>query len=99
MPVYVDDMKAGFGNMVMCHMLADTTAELIAMADTIGVQRKWIQCAGTPKEHFDICKSKRKIAVRCGAREVSYRYMAFLIERKRNEKPKENGQSQPGCQA
>lgn len=40
--VYVDDMYAQFGRMKMCHMIADTTTELNAMADSIGVQRKWI---------------------------------------------------------
>ncbi len=24
--VYVDDMKAKFGNMIMCHMIADTSS-------------------------------------------------------------------------
>lgn len=81
--VYVDDMKAGFGNMVMCHMAADTTEELLEMADTIGVKRKWIQYPGTPKEHFDICLSKRAIAVRNGAKEVTLRDMAILIDKKR----------------
>ena len=42
MSVYVDNMQAPFGNMVMCHMWADTDDELLAMADAIGVQRKWI---------------------------------------------------------
>ena len=79
MSVYVDDMKAGFGNMVMCHMWADTDAELLAMADKIGVQRKWIQ--GHPElsfgkhrkaswVHFDIAMSKRALAVKAGAIET-----------------------------
>ena len=79
MSVYVDDMKAAFGNMVMCHMWADTDAELLAMADRIGVQRKWIQ--GHPElsfgkhrnaswVHFDIALSKRALAVKAGAIET-----------------------------
>jgi hypothetical protein len=67
MSVYVDDMRAPFGRMVMCHMTADSTAELLAMVDKIGVRRKWIQKVGTPWEHFDICLGKRALAVRAGA--------------------------------
>ena len=67
MSVYVDGAVNRFGRMVMCHMLADTTEELLAMADRIGVARRWIQHAGTPREHFDICKAKRELAVRFGA--------------------------------
>ena len=47
MTVYVDNMQAPFGRMKMCHMVADTSEELLAMADKIGVQRKWLQKAGT----------------------------------------------------
>jgi hypothetical protein len=60
-------MQASFGRMVMCHMVADTTDELLAMADRIGVQRKWLQRAGTYAEHFDVCKSKRAAAIKAGA--------------------------------
>lgn len=67
MAVYVDDMNATFGRMKMCHMLADTTEELLTMADKIGVQRKWIQHAWTIKEHFDICLSKKSAALAAGA--------------------------------
>lgn len=70
MAVYVDDFGAKFGRMVMCHMIADTREELDAMADKIGVQRKWIQYPGEYKEHYDICLSKRAMAVRFGAIEV-----------------------------
>lgn len=33
-------------------MLADTTDELLAMADRIGVQRKWIQKTRHPSRTF-----------------------------------------------
>jgi hypothetical protein len=52
-------------------MVADSREELDRMADRIGVQRKWIQKAGTPREHYDICLSKRRLAIRCGAQEIS----------------------------
>lgn len=71
MAVYVDNMEAAFGRMKMCHMIADTSEELLAMADRIGVARKWIQYPGTPREHFDIAKGKRALAVRCGAIEIT----------------------------
>lgn len=73
MSVYVDDMRAPFGRMVMCHMTADSTEELLAMADRIGVQRRWLQHPGTPKEHFDISLGKRALAVAAGAIEETVR--------------------------
>lgn len=78
MAVYVDNWQAPFGRMIMCHMMADTTDELLAMADKIGVQRKWIQKAGTRWEHFDICLSKREQAIALGAVEVSAKDLARL---------------------
>ena len=79
MAVYVDPAVHPFGRMIMCHMWADTLDELLAMADKIGVQRKWIQ--GHPElsfgkhrnaswVHFDISKGKRALAVKHGAIET-----------------------------
>ena len=82
MSVYVDDMRARLGRMVMCHMLADSTYELMAMADRIGVQRKWIQHPGTYREHFDISLSKRSLAVLHGAVEITWR-QAGVMQRER----------------
>lgn len=59
MTVYVDDMRVPFGRLIMCHMWGDSRDELFAMADRIGVARKWFQ--NTSWEHFDISLSKRAI--------------------------------------
>lgn len=83
MTVYVDNMEAQYGRMVMCHMVADTREELLEMCDKIGVQRKWIQKAGTAHEHFDIAKSKKALAIKHGAVEVDRRQLVEIIRRKR----------------
>lgn len=83
MTVYVDTMRAINGRMVMCHMAADTTSELVAMADRIGVAQRWIQHPGTYREHFDICLSKRRDALAAGAVEVSMMDLVRLMQRKR----------------
>lgn len=71
MTVYVDNARHGFGRMVMCHMFSPDLGELHAMADKIGVARRWFQNPLTmPKvswPHYDIAQSKRALAVRHGA--------------------------------
>lgn len=79
MPVYIDNYNAPFGRMIMCHLIADTTEELLAMVDTIGVQRKWIQYPGTAAEHFDISLAKKKLAVAAGAVEIGFRDYARMV--------------------
>lgn len=66
MSVYVDDMFAGYGRMKMSHMIADTENELHEMADKIGIARRWYQ-----GDHYDICKSKRELAIQYGAKAIS----------------------------
>lgn len=83
MAVYVDNMRASYGRMKMCHMVADSTDELLAMADRIGVARQWLQKAGTPHEHFDIALSKRALAVEAGAKEVSMMDIGRIIRGRR----------------
>jgi len=86
MAVYVDDAKVPFGRMVMCHLVADSAAELRAMADAIGVSGKWLQHAGTHREHFDICLSKRKLAVEAGAVEVTRRELGRIVMEQRRKR-------------
>ena len=87
MTVYVDDMHLSsmgeFGRMKMCHMLADSDAELHAMADDIGVQRKWHQ--KPPKasgSHYDIAMSKRAMAIKAGAVEITMQQAAAMNRRR-----------------
>lgn len=84
MAVYVDDMRARFGRMVMCHMLADTDDELHAMADRIGVSRRWWQSPEkTSGSHYDIALSKRQLAVIGGAIEITWRQAGAMNTRRR----------------
>ncbi|KKK66242.1 hypothetical protein LCGC14_2966070 [marine sediment metagenome] len=83
MAVYVDDMRAPFGRMIMCHMIADTTAELLYMADRIGIARRWLQDAGTWKEHFDISLSKRALALAADAESITMRQLSKKLRERR----------------
>ncbi len=77
MSVYVDHYFANYGRMQMSHLIADSLDELHAMADQIGVARKWFQKqASTP--HYDVCKSKRLIAIQLGAIPLERR--AFVMK-------------------
>jgi hypothetical protein len=83
MPVYVDNEQIPYRHMKMCHMLADTEEELHAMADKIGVARRWHQFPGTVKSHYDICLSKRARAVQLGAKEIDRHELVALIKSRR----------------
>lgn len=85
MAVYVDDMKAKYRNMVMCHMIADTHEELIKMAKRIGIDLKWIQNEGAPREHFDICNAKKRDAVEKGAVQITQKELSLKIQSRYNE--------------
>ena len=79
MVVYVDNAQIPYGRMKMCHMVADTPDELHAMADRIGVKRKWYQWP-TSAPHYDICLEKRKLAVENGAREVGRHELSKFLK-------------------
>lgn len=85
MTVYVDDMAAPYGRMKMCHCASDVgSQELLAMMDKIGVQRKWLQAEGTYREHFDIAKTKRELALSYGAKACSSRELMVMMMAKKN---------------
>lgn len=78
MTVYVDNARLSFGRMKMAHLLSTDLEELHQMADKIGVARKWFQSkASTP--HYDICLSKRKLALELGAVEADRHKVVEII--------------------
>lgn len=80
MSVYVDKAIYKYRRMIMCHMVADSPAELHAMARKIGVRRRWYQAsASTP--HYDVCKSKRALAVEAGALECDRNAFVAALRR------------------
>lgn len=93
MTVYVDDMykyPAGeFRRMKMSHMVADSLEELHEMARRIGIARRWFQDPTTmPKvshPHYDICKSKRELAIMLGAKEMAWRDLAAYVDARDNK--------------
>lgn len=87
MSVYIDHARLQFRGMLMSHMIADTTEELLAMVDAIGVARKWIQYPGTYREHFDVCESKRALAIKHGAIESTTLELARIRRNKKSSNP------------
>ncbi len=84
--VYVDAPIWPFGRMMMCHLFSLDVEALHAMASRIGVDRRWFQNKpGFP--HYDICKSKRAIAVSLGAVEVDRRRFVELVRILREKTP------------
>lgn len=73
MAVYVDEVRdyTGIDNAATrrhghgwCHMIADTTDQLDAMALAIGLRTSYRQHSGKPLEHYDLTPSKREQAIR-----------------------------------
>lgn len=71
MTVYVDDYKAKFRRMVVCHMMADTLDELHEFAAKLGMKREWFQDGSAP--HYDVNLTRRVLAVKLGAIELPIR--------------------------
>ncbi len=98
MAVYVDNYRAPFRNMIMCHMMADTIEELHAMAKNIGLRRAWFQNKRSGC-HYDIAQTTKGKALICGAVEIECGTAKWLdiVKRARTQyaepqiQPKETG--------
>lgn len=83
MSVYVDNARNRYGRMLMCHMLADSVEELHKMAKRLGLKRAWFQPLATP--HYDICQSRRRVALSLGAKSVDRFQLVYIIKKLRGK--------------
>lgn len=84
MAIYVDTARNPYSRMIMSHMTADTVHELNAMADHLGIQRRWFQNHGCIP-HYDVCQAKKRIAIKAGAIEISIRELIVIGKRMMDE--------------
>lgn len=65
-----------------CHLFDDegNSEVLHKFAAEIGLRRRWVH-VGTKLLHYDLINSKRQLAVRLGAKEVSRRFVANLLRK------------------
>jgi hypothetical protein len=68
-----------------CHLIADTIAELMEFAESIGLKSEWFQNKDTP--HFDLNESRHKQALAKGAILLGNR--DFCLKMRRVEKAKQ----------
>jgi hypothetical protein len=84
MAVYVDDAfisQTGSKGQALrvSHLIADTPAELAAMAEKLGLSPRHSR-----GDHYDVCSSKRKEALANGAKAIGWRECAKMVLEKRN---------------
>ncbi|WP_443750534.1 DUF4031 domain-containing protein [Asticcacaulis solisilvae] len=81
MTVYIDDMYryavGEFRGMRMSHMIADSDAELHAMAVRIGMKPEWFQ-----GDHYDVPLPRRELAIDAGAVAITYRQAGAMRRRR-----------------
>ncbi|GAA3662187.1 hypothetical protein GCM10022237_22570 [Nocardioides ginsengisoli] len=93
MTIYIDDMRrpavVGPVDGVWSHLLSDLPGaagqrELLAFAERLGIEARWIQNAGTATEHFDVTEPTRQRALALGAVPIRYgRAVAAITMAKR----------------
>ncbi|MDP9118477.1 MAG: DUF4031 domain-containing protein [Actinomycetota bacterium] len=86
MTCYVDTVRSypgkGLRFSEFCHLLADTPAELHAMADALGIPRRFYQ-DHLWRWHHDLPEHLRARAVELGAREITMHEVGALLRERR----------------
>lgn len=102
MSVYVDRIR-DYGDAVKgaaarwgsrwSHLIADTEDELHAFAARIGMKRAWAQYPGTVRSHYDLVPSRRALAIKAGAIEITNRELVEIRRRQREASSADGSQT------
>ena len=76
--IYVDQPIHRWRGKLWCHLVADDLEELHSFAAKTGLKREWFQNHRI-QPHYDITASKRVIALKMGAKELTTKEMAERI--------------------
>jgi hypothetical protein len=76
--VYVDDYRVPYRGRRICHMIADTDAELHAMASALGISERWFH-----RDHYDVTEDQREAAAALGAVLIPARLCATMATHRR----------------
>jgi hypothetical protein len=72
--VYIDPLiDYGWRLGPSCHLTADSIEELNKFAMSIGMKLSWFQEGKGSMPHYDLVASKRRLAVKYGAKELTRR--------------------------
>lgn len=80
MTVYLDNLRAPWRRMTMCHMIADSERELHDMAEKMGLKKSWYQ-----GDHYDVSLGRRLCAIGHGAVCITRRELAAMVSLKRRD--------------
>lgn len=87
--IYVDEAIYPFRNRMWCHLFTDGDVERLHLfAQAIGLKRAWFQDRpGFP--HYDLSPSRRMMAVRNGAQQVTEKQMVAIVQAARDAAAKD----------
>lgn len=77
--IYVDEAKIPYRGMLMCHLYADSLAELHQFAQEKMQLRAWAFTRGTHLAHYNISLSQRAKAIHYGAMPIDRAWLQARI--------------------
>ena len=86
MTVYVDSEHIQWRGRTWCHLVADSTAELHAFAQRLGLKAEWFQSQSV-YPHYDVTSSMQQRALHLGAHLADRRTIVECGRRMRDQVP------------
>ena len=86
MTVYVDSEHIHWRGRTWCHLVADSTGELHAFAQRLGLKAQWFQSRSV-YPHYDVTSSMQQRALCLGARLADRRTIVECGRRMRDQVP------------